>query len=350
MSIVVENLEKSFGSVQALKPTNLKIETGEFLTLVGPSGCGKTTLLRSIAGLEVPNKGKIELMGKTVFSSEEGIEVKTEDRGVGMVFQDFALWPHMTVFENVAFGLRARKDTDRLAERVEWALSRVQLSGYDHRYPKELSGGQQQRVSFARAIVTQPKIILLDEPLSALDAVLREGLRIILRSLTNELGLTAVYVTHDQHEAMSISDRIVVMQSGEMLQSGVPEDVYNKPNQLFIAEFVGKTNFLPEDDDADGNAAAANDVGANGVSDRQFKMTRPESLSTTRRSKNDLEFTGEIEMVAYVGDRYEVHLNVEGKNWIAYFSERPKSDEKITLYLPPEKIHSIKDSAKEGLI
>lgn len=343
MSIVVENLEKSFGSIQALKPTNLNIETGEFLTLVGPSGCGKTTLLRSIAGLEVPDKGKIELMGTTVFSSESGLEVKTEDRGVGMVFQDFALWPHMTVFENVAFGLRARKDTDRLAERVEWALSRVQLAGYDDRYPKQLSGGQQQRVSFARAIVTEPKIILLDEPLSALDAVLREGLRLMLRSLTNELGLTAVYVTHDQHEAMSISDRIVVMQSGVMLQRGVPETVYNEPNQLFIAEFVGKTNFLPEEPTTTGNGAA------NGASKKMFKMTRPESLTRERQAKDDLEFTGEVELVAYVGDRYEVHLDVEGKKWVAYFSERPNLGAQITLYLPRNKIHSIEDSAKEGL-
>ncbi len=331
MSITVENVEKNFGSVQALKPTNLEIGSGEFISLVGPSGCGKTTLLRTIAGLELPDDGKLTLIDRVVFSKADGIDVPAENRGVGMVFQDFALWPHLTVFENVAFGLRARKDTDRLKERVQWALSRVQLAGYDDRYPKQLSGGQQQRVSFARAIVTEPKIILLDEPLSALDAVLREGLRLMLRSLANELGLTAVYVTHDQHEAMSISDRIVVMRDGVMLQRGIPEEVYNKPNQLFIAEFVGKTNFLPEN---------------NGAVPGELKMTRPERLTVQRQSKQDLEFTGVVEMVSYVGDRYEAHLDVEGKKWVVYFEERPDEGDRVTLYLAPKFVHTIKEETE----
>ncbi len=331
MSITVENVEKNFGSVQALKPTNLEIGSGEFISLVGPSGCGKTTLLRTIAGLELPDDGKLTLIDRVVFSKPDGIDVPAENRGVGMVFQDFALWPHLTVFENVAFGLRARKDTDRLKERVQWALSRVQLAGYDDRYPKQLSGGQQQRVSFARAIVTEPKIILLDEPLSALDAVLREGLRLMLRSLANELGLTAVYVTHDQHEAMSISDRIVVMRDGVMLQRGIPEEVYNKPNQLFIAEFVGKTNFLPE---------------SNGTAPGELKMTRPERLTVQRQSKQDLEFTGVVEMVSYVGDRYEAHLDVEGKKWVVYFEERPDEGDRVTLYLAPKFVHTIKEETE----
>ncbi len=338
MSIVVENVEKTFGSVRALQPTNVTVETGEFVTLLGPSGCGKTTLLRTIAGLEVPDNGTIKLLDRVVFSKPQGIEVRTEDRGVGMVFQDFALWPHMTVFENVAFGLRARKDTAQLRERVGWALDRVQLGGYDDRYPKQLSGGQQQRVSFARAIVTEPKIILLDEPLSALDAVLREGLRLMLRSLADELGLTAVYVTHDQHEAMSISDRIVVMREGVMLQTGAPEDVYNNPEELFIAEFVGTTNFIPN---------------PNGSSDEHL-MTRPEFLTLEKDSSEDLEFSGTVEMVSYVGDRYEAQLSVDDRHWVAYFDQRPRIGQELTLYLSPRHVHTIREevgeTTKEGLV
>ncbi len=330
MSITVENVSKTFGSVKALQPTNLKVETGEFISLVGPSGCGKTTLLRILAGLEIPDGGKISLGDRVVYSSEDGIEVPAESRGVGMVFQDFALWPHMTVFENVAFGLRARKDTDRLKERVSWALERVQLGGYEDRYPKQMSGGQQQRVSFARAIVTEPKIILLDEPLSALDAVLRDGLRLMLRSLTDELGLTAVYVTHDQHEAMSISDRIVVMKLGEMLQMGVPEEVYNKPRHMFIAGFVGKSNFIPER------------VKLNGV-DEGRHMTRPECLRLEKKNSDDLEFTGTVKTVSYLGDRYEVHLDVENSTWVAHFPRRLELEDTVKIYLSKEDIHTIKE-------
>lgn len=326
MSITVRNVEKTFGSVRALQTTNLTVETGEFISLVGPSGCGKTTLLRIIAGLELPDGGTISLGDRVVYSSEDRIEIPAESRGVGMVFQDFALWPHMTVFENVAFGLRARKDTDRLKERVAWALERVQLDGYEDRYPKQMSGGQQQRVSFARAIVTEPKIILLDEPLSALDAVLRDGLRLMLRSLTDELGLTAVYVTHDQHEAMSISDRVVVMKEGLMLQMGVPEEVYNKPDHLFIANFVGKSNFLP---------------GGEGR-----RMVRPERLRMARRDADDMEFSGTVKTVSFLGDRYEVHMDVEGNTWIAHFPRRLELGDTVTVYLSPKDIHTI----KEGLL
>ena len=330
MSITVENVGKTFGDVKALLPTNLTVKEGEFISLVGPSGCGKTTLLRILAGLEIPDGGKISLGDRVVYSSEDGIEVPAESRGVGMVFQDFALWPHMTVFENVAFGLRARKDTDRLKERVTWALEKVQLAGYEDRYPKQMSGGQQQRVSFARAIVTEPKIILLDEPLSALDAVLRDGLRLMLRSLTDELGLTAVYVTHDQHEAMAISDRIVVMRLGEMLQMGVPEEVYSKPSHLFVANFVGKSNFIPEGVDVNGSGSG-------------ICMTRPERLRPDKKSVDDLEFTGTVKTISYLGDRYEVHMDVQGNTWVAHFSRRLELGDTVKVYLSKEDIHTIKE-------
>ena len=325
MSIVIDGVKKTFGSVQAVKSTHLTIEAGEFVSLVGPSGCGKTTLLRILAGLETPDDGRVTLMDRLVYSRKERIEIPAAARGVGMVFQDFALWPHMTVFENVAFGLRARRDTDRLRERVTWALEKVQLDGFEGRYPKQMSGGQQQRVSFARAIVTEPKIILLDEPLSALDAVLRDGLRLMLRNLTKELGLTAVYVTHDQHEAMSISDRIVVMNEGFMLQTGVPEEVYKHPNHLFVATFIGKSNFIgPENGKSEGR-----------------KMARPELFTTKPRNKDDIEFSGVIRTISYIGDRYEVQMEVDENTWITYFNQRPEVGDKVTVFLSPKDIHTI---------
>ena len=327
MSIIIENISKTWGSVQAVKSTNLTVKTGEFISLVGPSGCGKTTLLRMLAGLETPDRGKITQMDRVLYSSEERIEVPAENRGVGMVFQDFALWPHLTVFENVAFGLRARKDTKRLNERVMWALDKVQLGGYQDRYPKQMSGGQQQRVSFARAIVTEPKIILLDEPLSALDAVLRDGLRLMLKNLTLELGLTSVYVTHDQHEAMAISDRLVVMKEGVMLQIGEPEEVYKKPDNLFVANFVGKSNFI---------TSAEED-------EKVRKMARPELFTTSPAASDDIEFSGTIKTISYLGDRYEVHVEVNGKTWITYFNQRPELGDKVTVYLSRKYIHEIKE-------
>ena len=190
---------------------SIEIPSGSFTTLLGPSGCGKTTLLRMIAGLETPDSGEIYLGEKCVYSSDKGISLPPEERGIGFVFQDFALWPHMKVKDNVAFGLRAQRRTEKLGEKVKAALHAVQLDEYAERYPSELSGGQQQRVSFARAIVTEPECILFDEPLSALDALLREEMRSELKALVTSRGITSVFVTHDQTEAMSMSDLIAVL-------------------------------------------------------------------------------------------------------------------------------------------
>ena len=206
MKISLHNISKSFGKKEVITDLSLEMEDGKFTTLLGSSGCGKTTLLRMIAGLETPDSGEILFDGEPVFSVEKNINVPPEKRNLSFVFQDFALWPHMTVFENVAFGLRTRKQKENLKERVQEALDAVKLSDLAGRYPHELSGGQQQRVAFARAIIIKPQCILFDEPLSALDAQLRESMRLEIKQMTSKLNMTSVFVTHDQSEAMSMSD------------------------------------------------------------------------------------------------------------------------------------------------
>jgi iron(III) transport system ATP-binding protein len=225
VDIILKGVEKSFDNRMVIHPLNTVLSGGKFTTLLGPSGCGKTTLLRIIAGLETPERGEIWLGETLVFSSEKRVNVVPEKRGLGFVFQDFSLWPHMTVFENVAFGLRARKEKNRLRERVVAALETVRMGDLGARYPHELSGGQQQRVAFARALVIEPACVLCDEPLSALDAVLREEMRAELREIVTGLGITTVFVTHDQVEAMSMSDEIAVMNLGRIEQMGSPEEI-----------------------------------------------------------------------------------------------------------------------------
>lgn len=249
--ISIRALQKSFraqqGRVDALRSIDLEVAEGEFCVLLGPSGCGKTTTLRCVAGLERPDGGEIEIAGKLVNSPARRVYVPTERRELGMVFQSYAIWPHMSVFQNVAFPLtqgRTRYSKTDVAERVEKALKRVQLDGLGERPATDLSGGQQQRVAMARAMVTEPKILLMDEPLSNLDARLREQMRVELRKITKSIGVTTLYVTHDQAEALSLGDRVCVMHAGEMLQIAPPHDVYERPASLFVAQFVGEMNFV----------------------------------------------------------------------------------------------------------
>jgi ABC-type Fe3+/spermidine/putrescine transport system ATPase subunit len=215
------------------------------LTLLGPSGCGKTTTLRAIAGLERPSAGTIRIAGQTMYSSAEGIHVRAEQRGLSMVFQSYAIWPHMTVFENVAYGLRVRRrPRAEIEEKVRAALDLVQMGAYATRHASQLSGGQQQRVALARACAFSPSVLLFDEPLSNLDAKLRGDMRIELRELQHRLGVTSVYVTHDLEEALAMSDQIVVMRAGHIEQSGSPGEIYNFPRTAFVADFVGSANLI----------------------------------------------------------------------------------------------------------
>jgi iron(III) transport system ATP-binding protein len=249
--LTVENLTKIFSRAgQAgggIRDASLSLQPGAFFTLLGPSGCGKTTTLRCIAGLERPDEGIIRLGDRVVFDGRQRIHVAMNERGIGMVFQSYAIWPHMTVFENVAFPLKARGGRigrEEIRRRVEDSLRRVNLAGYGERNATMLSGGEQQRVAFARAIVGVPKLLLLDEPLSNLDAGLREEMRTELLRLQRTIGITTVYVTHDQTEALTLSDRIAVVDRGRILQVGPPTEIYLRPQSEFVARFVGSTNIL----------------------------------------------------------------------------------------------------------
>jgi spermidine/putrescine transport system ATP-binding protein len=237
--IRIEGVNKNFGNFQVLKDINLDIKAGEFFSLLGPSGCGKTTLLRIIAGFEYPDEGLVYLDGKSI------INTPSNKRPVNTIFQTYALFPHLTVFENIAFSLRLKKISNSVIKsRVDEYLNLVHLYAHKRKYPAQLSGGQKQRVAIARALINEPSVLLLDEPLSALDAKLRQTLLIDLDDIHDEIGITFIYVTHDQQESLSVSDRIAVMKDGKILQIGTPSEIYESPSDTFVANFIGETNLM----------------------------------------------------------------------------------------------------------
>lgn len=321
MELKVQGVSKKFNKLEVLKNIKLTVNKGSFTTLLGPSGCGKTTLLRIIAGLEEPDTGEIYVGEECLFSREKKVHKPIHLRNFGMVFQDFALWPHMTVFENIAFGLRAtgrKKDLDKL---VMEAIEMVRLEGMERRYPSELSGGQQQRVAFARAVVLKPELVLFDEPLSALDAILREEMRIEIINLVRNIGLTAIYVTHDQNEALAMSDEIAVMNKGEILQMGKPENIYNEPLNPFVAKFIGKSNWLiPEK-----------------------KLVRPEHVYLNTVGEETTEvYDGVVKAVSYIGERYEMLVEVqEIGDFIVYNPYKKQQGDKVRLFIKKENICEI---------
>jgi len=272
----VRGLCKRFGSVPAVAEVSLTLPAGAFLTFLGPSGCGKTTVLRLLAGLELPDAGLIRLGGRTVFSHGEGVFVPAGDRGLGLVFQSYALWPHMTVFENIAFGLQVRRqDRAAIAEAVRQALAYMQLDGLEGRYPQELSGGQQQRVALARMLVARPRIFLMDEPLSNLDARLRMDMRGELKRIHRDAEATTVYVTHDQGEALTMATHVAVMRAGRIEQLGSPREIYRRPASLFVADFVGS----PGINRIAGRLAAHGDVVGLETAAGRFATTAPAALA-----------------------------------------------------------------------
>lgn len=311
----------------ALRDVSIKIERGEFFTLLGPSGCGKTTTLQCIAGLEHPSAGRIELDGQVAFCSKEKILLPPNKRGLGMVFQSYAIWPHMTVYENVAFPLQhgpAKVPGSQVRAKVMTALERVKLEDFAERPTPYLSGGQQQRVALARSLVSEPSIMLLDEPLSNLDAKLRDSMRVELRDLVKSLGITTIYVTHDQVEALSMSDRIALMNKGQIEQLGTPEDLYMRPISAFAAEFIGRSNIIVGSVAAGGADGVVKmpfgDIGcvmpsSASVGDRLEVMIRPHGvqLNTERKApEGENTFQGTITHLSFVGEFMDLTIALIG--------------------------------------
>jgi iron(III) transport system ATP-binding protein len=329
--VEIEGLSKNFGAERAVIDLSLSVGQGEFVTLLGPSGCGKTTTLRCIAGLERPDAGEIRIGDEVVASAERGIYLYPEHRNIGMVFQSYAVWPHMTVFENVAYGLRVRRaGASEIKERTTKALELVGLAPLAERYATKLSGGQRQRVALARAIVYEPRVILFDEPLSNLDAKLREQMRIELVRLQQEVGITSVYVTHDQAEALVMSDRVVVMDKGVIQQIGDPQAIYARPANTFVANFIGVANLMEGvlrgrsgdlceieiplgPDRAPLHVRAAGGEGAV-TGDPLFLSLRPEDLSLHIERPDASDggnlFEGEVIDTVYLGNFLECRVGV----------------------------------------
>jgi iron(III) transport system ATP-binding protein len=317
MRIEVHDLVKRFGPLEVVSRATFSIEEGELFTLLGPSGCGKTTLLRLIAGFYAPDGGEVRFDGRRVN------DVPPHERGIGMVFQNYALWPHMTVFQNVAYGLKLRKiGRSEIEARVKGALDKVQLAGLGERYPGQLSGGQQQRVALARALVLNPAILLLDEPLSNLDAKIRVQVRAEIRKLQKELGITTVYVTHDQEEALTLSDRIAVLNQGKLFQVGSPRELYERPTNRFVADFIGINNMVDGSvravDAAHGRLTIDTPLGElRGLpserlraGDRCVVCVRPENVALGEGDGERNRVNGTISFAAYLGNtlRYDVDL------------------------------------------
>ncbi|AHF80993.1 ABC transporter ATP-binding protein [Thermococcus paralvinellae] len=304
VSVELREILKILGDFR-LEIESLKAKEGEFLTLLGPSGCGKTTTLRIIAGFEKPDRGEV------LFNSKVMNEIPPYERNIGIVFQDYALFPHMTVFKNIAFGLELRKlPREEIEKKVRWALKLVGLEGFENRYPEQLSGGQQQRVALARALVIEPEVLLLDEPLSNLDAKIRERLRGEIKRIQKELSITTIYVTHDQEEAMAISDRIAVMNDGRIEQVGKPLELYYTPKTEFVAKFLGLSNIIELE--AENGKARLGKLCFNVSKDGKVRIFfRPESVYIT---EGDF-----AEIVSYelLPGRIRLRLSIEGKEIIA---------------------------------
>jgi iron(III) transport system ATP-binding protein len=360
MSMIrIRNLCKFFrtdqGDVQAVKDLSIDVQKGSFFTLLGPSGCGKTTTLRCVAGLEAPDRGEIYLGDRLVVSSDEGLFTPPHKRNIGMVFQSYAIWPHMDVFDNVAFPLKQGKkrfSKREIREKVTKALTLVRLEGLEDRSATQLSGGQQQRLALARALVKEPEVLLLDEPLSNLDAKLRERMRVEIKDLVHRLGITTFYVTHDQLEALAMSDVVNIMSEGKLIQSASPKEIYVSPKNRFVAGFIGSINQLEgtvEDRGGSGiYGKVKTDLGSFACrlqkdmkeSDRVLMLTRPEDIrfihAGSAEEMNILE--GVVVAVLFLGD--SIDCRVSSKDRLFHLklpnTTQVKEKDRVFLYFPPE--------------
>ncbi|MBO3312310.1 spermidine/putrescine ABC transporter ATP-binding protein [Clostridium perfringens] len=338
--IELKGITKSYGKDTILDNLSLNIKKNEFLTLLGPSGCGKTTTLKIIAGFETADSGQV------VFENNIINDIPPYERQLNTVFQKYALFPHMNVYENIAFGLKLKKmPKDVIDQKVKEMLKLVALEGYENRDIEALSGGQQQRVAIARALVNEPKVLLLDEPLGALDMKLRKGMQIELKRIQQKLGITFIFVTHDQEEALTMSDTIVVMNKGEIQQMGSPEDIYNEPANSFVAKFIGESNIV------DGIMLDDFKVEFGGrifdCVDKDFEkneaievVIRPEDFEMVKYENGMLK--GTVTSVIFKGVHYEIEVKDENHTWILHNTKHAEIGSKIGLSLDPESIHIMK--------
>ena len=345
--IELKNITKSFDGEPVLKGINLDIYDNEFLTLLGPSGCGKTTLLRLIGGFETPDEGEVVFLGQVIN------DVPPHQRNVNTVFQKYALFPHLNVFENVAFPLREKKvPKDEIEKRVTEMLSLVALSGFERRNITSLSGGQQQRVAIARALIGQPQVLLLDEPLGALDLKLRKDMQVELKQIQKQTGITFIFVTHDQEEALSMSDTVVVMSEGKIHQIGTPIDIYNEPVNAFVADFIGESNildgFMLEDFRVtfSGQTFDCLDKGF-GYNEAVDVVVRPEDVDIV--SLEEGQVAGVVTSVTFMGVHYEIIVDVGGFKWMIQTTDFVDVGEHIGIKLDPDAIHIMKKSEYSDL-
>ena len=345
--VELKNISLSFDGEKILDGINLDIKDKEFITFLGPSGCGKTTTLRIIAGFLEPDEGDV------IFENNKINGVPAYKRQVNTIFQRYALFPHLNVYENIAFGLRVKKMKEKeIKEKVEEMLKLVNLTGLEKRSIDKLSGGQQQRVAIARAIANHPKVLLLDEPLAALDLKLRKDMQKELKKIQQQLGITFIFVTHDQEEALTMSDRVVVMDAGKIQQIGTPQDIYNEPINAFVADFIGESNIL------DGKMLKDYLVEFSGTEfeclDKGFEadelvdvVVRPEDVDIVPVEKGQL--TGVVTSVAFLGVHYEIIVDIGGFKWMIQTTDEHFVDDKVGLFIEPDAIHIMKRSEYSGL-
>lgn len=335
--IEIKNISKTYGDNTVLDNLNLNIRKNEFLTLLGPSGCGKTTTLKIIAGFETADNGQI------LFDGEDISNVPPYKRQLNTVFQKYALFPHMNIYENIAFGLKIKKlDKKEIDKKVKEMLKLVALEGFETRSVDSLSGGQQQRVAIARALVNEPKVLLLDEPLGALDLKLRKEMQIELKKIQQRLGITFIFVTHDQEEALTMSDTIVVMNKGKIQQMGSPEDIYNEPSNAFVADFIGESNILDGVMLEDYKVRFCNlefacvDKGFN-INENIDVVIRPEDIEVTTEDKG--MFKGLVNTVTFKGVHYEIEVECNNYKWIIHSTKNAIVGNTVGLVIEPESIH-----------
>ncbi|GAA0093226.1 ABC transporter ATP-binding protein [Paraclostridium bifermentans] len=335
--IELKNLSKRYDDNQVLDNLSLDIKKNEFLTLLGPSGCGKTTTLKIIAGFEYADEGKV------LFEECDITDIPPHERQINTVFQKYALFPHMNIYENIAFGLKIKKlPKDEIDKKVKEMLKLVALDGFERRQVESLSGGQQQRVAIARALVNEPKVLLLDEPLGALDLKLRKEMQMELKKIQKKLGITFIFVTHDQEEALTMSDKIIVMNKGKIQQMGTPQDIYNEPENSFVARFIGESNIF------DGIMLEDYLVEFCGKKfkcvDKDFEknenievVIRPEDVKMVEPEKGMLK--GKVTSVLFKGVHYEIEVNENGRMWILHNTQSAQVGSELGLDIYPEDIH-----------